>query len=48
MRTIRYEVFNKETDKRVYTNCRKHKCVEFINTQNDKQNFEIRHKWFSI
>jgi hypothetical protein len=48
MRTIIYGVFNKETGKRVYTNCRQHKCIEFINAQDDKQNFEIRHKWFSI
>lgn len=48
MRTIIYGVFNKETNKRIYTNCRKSKCIEFIDNQDNKENYEIRHKWFSI
>ena len=48
MRTIIYKVINKGTGKNVYTNCRQHKCIEYINAQTDKQNFEIRHKWVSI
>ena len=48
MRTIIYGVFNKETNERIYTNCRESKCVEFINKQDNKENYEIRHKWFSI
>ena len=48
MRAIIYGVFNKETGKKVYTNCRHHKCAEYINAQTNKQNFEIRHKWISV
>lgn len=46
MRTIIYGVFNKETGKKVYANCRQHKCVEYINA--NEGNFEIRYKWFSV
>ena len=48
MRIIKFAVFNKETNKRIYTNCRESKCIEFIDKQDNKENFEIRHKWFSI
>jgi hypothetical protein len=48
MRTIIYGVFNKETNKRIYTNIRQSKCEEFINAQDNKANLEIRYKWFSI
>ena len=48
MRAIIYGVFNKETGKKVYTNCRQHKCVEYINTQENKNGFEIRYKWISV
>ena len=48
MRTIIYGVFNKETNERIYTNIRQSKCEEFINAQDNKENLEIRHKWFSF
>ena len=48
MRIIHYGVFNKETGKRIYIDCRRYKCVEFINTQDDKQNLVICYKWISI
>lgn len=48
MRIIKFAVFNKETNERIYTNCRESKCVEFISKQDNKENLEIRHKWFSI
>ena len=48
MRTIMYAVFNKETNERIYTNCRLYKCEEFLEAQENKEALEIRHKWFSI
>jgi hypothetical protein len=48
MRTIIYGVFNKETNERVYTNCRAQKCMEFIETLENREKFEIRHKWQSF
>ncbi len=47
MRTILYAVFNKETSERVYTDCRRHKCEEVLNQMENKNDFEIRHKWVS-
>jgi hypothetical protein len=46
MRTIIYGVFNKETNKRVYTNINRYKCEEKVNELG--ANYEIRYKWFSI
>lgn len=48
MRTIIYGVFNKETNKRIYTNSRQSKCEEFINAQENKANLVICYKWFSF
>jgi hypothetical protein len=48
MRTILYTVINKETNKRVYTDCRLRKCKEKLNTLDNKENFEIRYKWVSF
>jgi hypothetical protein len=48
MRTIIYGVFNKETNKRIYTNIQRIKCEEFVNAQENKENLEIRYKWTSI
>lgn len=48
MRTIIYGVFDKETNKRIYTNVRKSKCEEFISAQDDKENLVICYKWISI
>lgn len=48
MRTIRYYVINKETGKGIYTNCNQSKCVDFMNTLENKEQFKICHKWLSI
>lgn len=48
MRTICYAIFNKKTNERVYTNCEQRKCLEKLNTMENKENFEIRWKWFSF
>ena len=48
MRTIIYTVFDKTTNKRVYTNCRQSECEKFLATYENKENAEIRYKWFSI
>ena len=48
MRTIRYYVINKATRTEVYTNCRQSKCVEYLNTMADKENYCIGYKWLSI
>ena len=48
MRLVHYGVFNKETNNRVYTHCRKDKAEEFIAKQTNPENFEIRYKWVSI
>lgn len=47
MRTIIYAVFNKETNERVYTNCKKSKCEEFAKSQGNS-NLEVRYKWYSF
>ena len=48
MRTIIYKVYNKETNEKVYTDCRKYKCEEFIANNENKENLEIRYRWASI
>ena len=48
MRTIIYGVFDKETNKRIYTNIRESKCEEFINAQENKENLVIRYTWRSF
>lgn len=48
MRLIHYSVTNKETNKNVYTNCRREKCVEFLNNLPNKEEFAISYKWLSI
>ena len=48
MRAIIYTVINKETNAKVYGNCRVSKCQEYINNLPNKDNYEIRYKWHSI
>lgn len=48
MRTIIYSVWNKETNERVYANCRSRKCEEYINAQENPDNFAITYKWRSF
>lgn len=48
MRTIIYAVFNKETNERIYIDCRRNKCEEFIGMQNNKENLVVKYKWSSI
>ena len=48
MRTIIYSVYNKETNERVYANCRQSKCEEFIANQSNPTNFAIGYKWRSF
>ena len=48
MRTIIYAIFNKETNERIYTDCRRNKCEEFISMQNNKENLVVKYKWSSI
>lgn len=48
MRTIMYAVFNKETNKKVYTSIDRCRCENYINSLEDKENYTIRYKWFSI
>ena len=48
MRLVHYGVFNKETNNRVFTHCRKTKAEEFIAKQANPEKFEIRYKWVSI
>lgn len=48
MRAIFYAVFNKETNERLYTDRSNLECEKFMNTLENKENYEIRYKWFSI
>jgi hypothetical protein len=48
MRLIIYAVCNKETDKIVYANCRRSKCVEVLEAMPNKELFELRYRWQSI
>ena len=48
MRTIIYAIFNKETNERIYTNADFGKCNQKLNTLENKENYVIRHKWFSF
>lgn len=48
MRTIMYAIFNKTTNMRVYTNWNHSKCVEVMNELDNKEEYEIRYKWFSF
>ena len=47
MRAIMYAIFNKRTNERVYTNIDYTKCNDKLNTMENKEDFEIRYKWFS-
>lgn len=47
MRTITYAIFNKETNERVYANIDLRKCETKLNSLENKEKFEIRHKWVS-
>jgi hypothetical protein len=48
MRIIKHAVIEKETGKRVYTNCQQSKCIEYLNALETKEKFAISHKWFSV
>lgn len=48
MRTIKYAIFNKETNERVYTDVRRNKINEVMETLENKEKYEIRSKFFSI
>lgn len=48
MRIIKYAVFNKETNERIFTHCSLRKCEEKLVQLNNENGYEIRHKWFSI
>ena len=48
MRTVRYQVVNKNTKKVEYINCKSHKCFEYIAKQNNSNDYIVTHKWLSI
>ena len=48
MRTIRYYIINKNTNKAVYTNCNRKACEETFAQMTDKENYAIGYKWLSI
>lgn len=48
MRIIHYAVVNKKTGKKAFVHCELHKAEDFLNTLENKEQFEIRHKWLSI
>jgi hypothetical protein len=48
MRAIIYKVINKNTNTKVYGNCRYDKCVEYINNLPNKEEYDIVYKWHSI
>ena len=48
MRIIKYAVFNKKTNERIFTHCSLRKCEEKLAQLNNENGYEIRHKWFSI
>ena len=47
MRTIKYAILNKETNERLFTDFSYAKCMEEMEKMENKEKFEIRHKWFS-
>jgi L-rhamnose mutarotase len=47
MRTIKYAIFDKETNERLFTDFSRAKCEEEMEKMEDKEKFEIRYKWFS-
>lgn len=47
MRTIIYSVFNKETNKIVYSHCERKECVKVLETL-DKNTHGICYKWRSF
>jgi hypothetical protein len=48
MRTIRYYIINKNTNKAIYTNCSRKACEEFLTKMTNKENYAIGYKWLSI
>lgn len=48
MRIARYPVINIITNKVVYLNCREEKSIEFINSQNNPENFKLGFEMFKI
>jgi hypothetical protein len=48
MRAIIYSVINKETNKKVYSNCQVSKCEEHLAHLENKENYKICYKWQSF
>lgn len=48
MRTIRYYVINKTTNKGIYTNCSEKACREYLATLANPEEYTISYKWISI
>lgn len=48
MRTIRYYIVNKTTNKEIYTNCSRKACEETLSKMSNKENYVIGYKWLSI
>lgn len=48
MRTIIYAIFNKETHKRVFTDCRLYEVNKVFEALENKKQYVIRHKWMSV
>ena len=48
MRLLRFAIYNKETNERIYVDARYNKIMEKLNTLENKENYEIRSKFVSI
>jgi hypothetical protein len=48
MRTIFYSVWHKETNTKVFESIKEERCLEKIDEFENKDCFEIRHKWQNV
>ena len=48
MRAIIYSVVNKDTNKKVYSNCQVNKCEEHLAKLENKESFKIVYNWRSF
>lgn len=48
MRLKLYAIFNKETNERIFTTAIYGKCEKILETIENSENYEVRHKWTSV
>ena len=48
MRMVSYTIYNKKTNERVFTSAHYDRVLDKFEKLEDKENYEIRNKWFNV